>query len=310
MWTRPTRRPRSCSEAKSPAACARISRPKPNGLSGIFSSSPVSSTTWMKTPVFGPALVQLARRVQVARAEAVRHDAAGHVAGARGEPRDRRVGGRGRVHERLDARRSRARPPPRAARRPSPRSRSSTSPPASTSFVLSFAACTFGWSNGLMPRIEPATATPNSQRKNSWPSSYGDSTRTSCAWRSGAVGRLARRGHEALALLAGRLGHELLDPEAEAVRVGHADLVAAVLPAVPEREAEVETRVALAEAAGLGHLLRALEQPPQVDAEQRGRARARTARAPSSGRRSSARPRRSRGTRARARPAPAPSPGR
>ena len=30
---------------------------------------------------------------------------------------------------------------------------------------------TFGWSNGLIPRIEPAIATANSQRKNSAPSS-------------------------------------------------------------------------------------------------------------------------------------------
>src|SRR4029077_21226375 len=36
----------------------------------------------------------------------------------------------------------------------------------------------------------------------------------------GAVRRLARRGDEALALLAGRLREQLLDPEPEAVRVG------------------------------------------------------------------------------------------
>jgi len=42
---RATRRPRSCNDVKSPAACARISLPKPNGWPGIASSSPVSSTT-------------------------------------------------------------------------------------------------------------------------------------------------------------------------------------------------------------------------------------------------------------------------
>ena len=49
---------------------------------------------------------------------------------------------------------------------------------------MSFAAWTSGWSNGLMPRIEPATATANSQRKNSPPMSYGSGIRGSAAWRS------------------------------------------------------------------------------------------------------------------------------
>src|SRR5581483_1767247 len=54
--SRITRRPRSSSEAKSPAACARISLPNPNGLPGIGSSAPVSSTSWTKSPVGGPPL--------------------------------------------------------------------------------------------------------------------------------------------------------------------------------------------------------------------------------------------------------------
>src|SRR5581483_3160927 len=53
---RATRRPRSCNDAKSPAACARISLPKPNGWFGIGSSAPVSSTTCRKSPVGGPPL--------------------------------------------------------------------------------------------------------------------------------------------------------------------------------------------------------------------------------------------------------------
>jgi hypothetical protein len=40
MVTRATRRPRSRRDSKSPAAWARISRANPNGLPGIFSSSP------------------------------------------------------------------------------------------------------------------------------------------------------------------------------------------------------------------------------------------------------------------------------
>jgi hypothetical protein len=31
--------------------------------------------------------------------------------------------------------------------------------------VLSFASCTFGWSNGLMPSAQPATAVANSEKK-------------------------------------------------------------------------------------------------------------------------------------------------
>src|SRR4029077_13039716 len=50
------RRPRSLSVSRSPAACARISRRKPNGLPGIGSSSPSSSTSWRKRPVLGPPL--------------------------------------------------------------------------------------------------------------------------------------------------------------------------------------------------------------------------------------------------------------
>ena len=105
---------------------------------------------------------------------------------------------------------------------------------------MSFAAWTSGWSNGLIPRIEPATAVANSQRKNSCPSSYGSASRTSCACRSGASGGDAGRGHEPLALLAGRLGEQLLDPEAEAARVGQAAPCRARAPALAEREPELE----------------------------------------------------------------------
>ena len=65
-----------------------------------------------------------------------------------------------------------------------------------------------------------------------------------------------------------------------------------------EREPEREAGVAVRDAAGVQHLLGAVEQPADVDAHQRGRARARTATAPSSGRRSSAHPRTTRSPRA------------
>ena len=261
-------------------------------------------------PGVGPALVQLARRVEVARAVAVRDDAAGRLARARGEPRAPRLGRGRRLDERLDADVVALAAPARRARRPSPPARARRRRRASTSFVLSFAACTFGWSNGLMPRIEPATAVANSQRKNSWPSSYGDRDAHLLRLAVGPVGRLARRRDEALALLAGRLGDELLGPEAEAVPgSGDADLVAALLPAVARAEAELEARVALARRHASAISLRAVEQPREVDAHQRRGHHARTARAPSSGRRSSARRRRPRGTRARARAARAREPG-
>ena len=137
------------SAAKSPAACERISRPKPNSRPN--QPRPVS-TTWTKRPVFGPALVQLAGRVEVARAEAVRDDAA-RLAGALDEGRELVLPGR--VDERLDADvvaaglRLGEQLVERAARP------TSGSPAASTSFVLSFAACTSGWSNGLIPSTCP-----------------------------------------------------------------------------------------------------------------------------------------------------------
>ena len=161
--------------------------PNPNGWPGSRAPSPVSSTTCRKSPVGGPPLCSWPGRVQVARPEAVRDDAAGRLR-ARGRrarapsPRSRRSGRRT-----PGCRRSRPAAPARTARpaEPSRLETSGSSPDASTSFVLSFAACTSGWSNGLMPRIEPATAVANSQRKNSCPSSYGSASRTSCAWRSG-----------------------------------------------------------------------------------------------------------------------------
>src|SRR5919106_951320 len=54
--TRTIGRPRCRSAARSPSACAWISRRKPKGRPGIASSSPGSSTTWTNRPVGGPPL--------------------------------------------------------------------------------------------------------------------------------------------------------------------------------------------------------------------------------------------------------------
>src|SRR6185436_7513678 len=62
---------------------------------------------------------------------------------------------------------------------------------------------------------------------------------------------LARRGHEPLAELPRRLCEQLLRPEPEAGRrVVDADLVPALLPGLPEQEAELEARVAVLTLAG------------------------------------------------------------
>ncbi len=42
--------------------------------------------------------------------------------------------------------------------------------------MLSFASCTFGWSNGLMPSTHPATAVANSAKKKIRPRSAAPST--------------------------------------------------------------------------------------------------------------------------------------
>jgi hypothetical protein len=91
-----------------------------------------------------------------------------------------------------------------------------------------------------------------------------------------AVEAVARFLHgnrnESLALLAGRLGDQLLDPEPEAARNGaHLNLVAAVLPGVAHPLAQLEPGVAVVEATGLDHLLDAEEQAFEIDADERSR---------------------------------------
>ena len=310
---RATRRPRSCSDAKSPAACARISCPKPNGWPGIGSSSPGVVDDLQEEPGRRAALVQLPGRVQVARPEAVRDDAARRL--ARAAPASASTVAsfaRGRVDERLDAdvvaRAAPARTAPRASR---PARRRGSAPEASTSLRLVLRRLHVR----LVERVDPEHRAGDRGRELPAEELLAElvrarRARTSCAWRSGPSAAPPGAGIEPLALLAGRLGDQLLGPEPEAAGVRRdADLVAAVAPALAEREAELEARVALGEAAGLGHLERALEQPRRRRRPSAPRAPSRTARAPSSARRSSARPRRSPRTRARARAASSSEPG-
>ena len=84
------------------------------------------------------------------------------------------------------------------------------------------------------------------------------------------LGILARRGHETFPVLAGRLGDQLLGPEAEAAgRLVDADLVPALAPALAELHPELEARVVVAEPAPLGHRLGPLEQRADLEVHQR-----------------------------------------
>ena len=86
---RATRRPRSCNDAKSPAACARISLPEAERLPGDRQLVAGVVDDLEEDARRRAALVQLAGRVQVARPEAVRDDAAGRLSrplGERGDP--------------------------------------------------------------------------------------------------------------------------------------------------------------------------------------------------------------------------------
>jgi hypothetical protein len=86
------------------------------------------------------------------------------------------------------------------------------------------------------------------------------------------VSGLAGRRNETLAVLARRLGDQLLGPEAEAaLRLVDADLVAPGAPALAEVLPELEAGVPVGEPACLDHLGRALEQPFEVDSEQGSR---------------------------------------
>ena len=218
----------------------------------------------------------------------------------------------GRVDERLDADVVALAAPGRAARRASRCDRAEVGLAACEHLArLVLRRLHVGLVERVDPEHVPATAVANSQRKNSPRQVVGIDDLDLAALAVRPVGRLAGRRHEPLALLAGRLGDQLLRPEAEAGRrLFDADLVAALLPALAEPEPELEPRVAVLLVAG-----QRPSPPPPAGSARRRRpsarpARSRTSRAPSSGRRSPARRRRWPGSRARSRAARAPSPDR
>ena len=136
-------------------------RPKPNFLPGIDSSPLDIVHDLQEAADRRAALVQLAGRVEVARAEAEGDDAVGLAAQALDEALQALL--LGRVDERLDGDvvtgpRLREELLDRALRL------DGKPPDSSSAFVRSFASWTFGWSNGLISRIAPATAVANSQR--------------------------------------------------------------------------------------------------------------------------------------------------
>ena len=149
--------------------------------------------------------------------------------------------------------------------------------------MLSLDSVTLGWSNGLMPRIFPATAVAYSQSRNCAPSE----PETDVPSKLGGLPCRARRGgcragldeagrvdaldddrQDAHALLAGRLGDELLGPVAEPddarAGVGDDELVAAGVGAVAQGRPELEPRVVVVLAERAGEHARVGEQPLDV----------------------------------------------
>src|SRR5438034_2114809 len=184
--TRQTFRPRSFNDSRSPVAWAAISSRKPKSLPGIASSSPKSSTTWIASTLFGPPLWScpvecryrgprpLVTTQPVSRARVTSGSSSPSRSGSMRAWIAMYCGGSASASNSSSD-------PSGPVSGPGP----GTWLEERRSAVLSFASCTSGWPNGLMPRIEPATAVANSQRKNSAPRSYGSSSRTRPCCRSG-----------------------------------------------------------------------------------------------------------------------------
>ncbi len=272
MWIRATRRPRSFSDSKSPSAWLRISRRNPNGRPGIFSSLARVVHDLAEEADVRAALVQLPGRVEIARPVAVRHDEAAPRPQVGDERRDPDVVRRRRVDERLDADVvARVRLVEQLLdRRLGAELRLLAGREHLVRLVLRRLHVR------LVERVDLEDRTGDGDRE--LPAEHlgaervriGDVRRRRLA--VGPLRRLARRRDEPLAVLARGLGDQLLGPEAEAARrVGDADLVAAVPPALAERGAELVAGVVAVAAAGLGHLLGGGEQPVGVDPHQHRR---------------------------------------
>ena len=174
--------------------------------------------------------------------------------------------------------------------------------------MLSLASWTLGWSKGLTPSTQPATATANSAKKKIRPRSIGamdrESQRRMARLRDrldlrvevgvGLVGvaqvdehavlavlgripqRFVRHRQDPLALLAQALGHELLGPQPKARdRLGHheRELVAALEGQLARHQAHPQSRVRRAGLVRVAVLLCHLgpvEEPLDRHAHQRG----------------------------------------
>ena len=173
--------------------------------------------------------------------------------------------------------------------------------------MLSLASCTLGWSNGLIPSAQPATAVANSEKKKIRPRSFAPAAVTrdrrvagrgerlappprgagrARRRRAGARTRGRRRSAEASASgssAIGRMPRPCLpvdsatscsahSPNDVERRVDHErQLVAAAQRELAERGAEPQARVAVGQLAVLRRHLRALEHRLDVDAGQRRR---------------------------------------
>ena len=213
-----------------------------------------------------PALVQLPRGVQVARAEAARDDAARLVRpGGKGS----QLAFAGRVDERLDA-------------------NVVTVAHPGQQLVERAARCDVGLAGGedlvrlvlrrlhvgLVERVDPEDVAGDRGRELPPEPLLAELVRVREAHFAAlpvrSIGRLARRGHEPLALFAGRLCEQLFGPQSEVRRMGvDADLVAAGLPALAELQAQLEARIPLLQQQRLHHLRRAFEEALERNAHQR-----------------------------------------
>ena len=184
--TRSAGRPCARSVCRSPIACACLSVvERVAARPGSRRRRARRATSCRKRPGLRAALVELAGRVQEARAVAERRrrlrarrgSRARSSATAASNSADRRDV----AHDRDVARRRRRRDRRRRARRRRRRRRRCVRRPRAPRLVVSLASCTLGWSNGLIPSTQPATAVANSAKKKIRPRSLGPAGRAASA---------------------------------------------------------------------------------------------------------------------------------